>query len=101
MTMATKKELLTQAQERLEKFFSLCALLLGEDAPYNVNELAQDSQWYDDMKELSDEMELDWENMSHEDSNRVVINALADKYCLINEVEGYKPLLTISFKKEG
>ena len=44
-------------------------------------------------------MELDWENMSHEDSNRVMINMLADAFAAIEPDEHYDAVLTISFKK--
>lgn len=97
--MATKKEALQKSQEATAKFFQLSKFLFSEDAPYDVNEIPQDSPFYESAKTISDEMELDWENMSHEDSNRVMLNMLADAFSAIEPDGEYDTTLTISFKK--
>lgn len=97
--MATKKELLEQSQKAIGDFFNLSKYLFGEDAPVDVNEIPEDNQFYKPARSLADEMELDWENMSHEDSNRVMLNLLSDYFYRINVDEKYKPVLTISFQK--
>ena len=97
--MATKKEVLQKSQEAIANYFQLSKFLFSEDAPYDVNEIPQDSPFYESAKAISDEMELDWENMSHEDSNRVMLNLLADYYFNIQTDEKYIPVLNISFTK--
>lgn len=98
--MATKKELLEESQKAVAEFFELSKYLFGDDAPQDVNEIPADNKFYQTAKDIADEMKLDWENMSHEDSNRVMLNLLEDYfYSIIPEDEKYKPVLTISFSK--
>lgn len=97
--MATKKELLEQSQQAIGEYFKLSDFLFGESAPHDINELPTDSPYYETAKELSDEMGLDWENMSHEDSNRVMLNLLGEYWASIQTDEKYKPVLAITFQK--
>lgn len=97
--MATKKELLEQSQKAIGDYFELSKYLFGENAPLDVYEIPTDSPFYESAKSISDEMGLDWGNMSHEDSNRVMLNLLSDYFFSIQPVEKYKPVLTISFQK--
>lgn len=97
--MATKKELLEQSQKAIGDYFNLSKYLFGDDAPVDVNETPKDSPFYETARSLSDEMGLDWDNMSHEDSNRVMLNLLSEYFYNINVDEKYKPVLTISFQK--
>ena len=97
--MATKKEVLEQSQKAIANFFQLSKFLFGEEAPYDVNEIPEDNPHYESAKAISDEMELDWKNMSHDDSNRVMLNMLADAFAAIEPDEHYEVVLTISFKK--
>lgn len=97
--MATKKELLEKSQRAIADYFELSKYLFGDDAPQDVNEIPTDSPFYESAKAIADEMELDWDNMSHEDSNRVMLNILSDYFFSIQPDEKYKPVLTISFQK--
>lgn len=97
--MATKKELLEQSQKAIGDYFNLSKYLFGDDAPVDVNEIPKDNPFYETARALSDEMGLDWDNMSHEDSNRVMLNLLSEYFYSINVDEKYKPVLTISFQK--
>lgn len=97
--MATKKELLEQSQKAIGEFFKISDFLLGDNAPYDINELEDDNPYYETAKELADEMEVDWEKMTHEESNRVVINLLAEYYARIQPDDKYKPVLSITFQK--
>ena len=97
--MATKKELLEQSQKALADYFELSKYLFGDDAPQDVNEIPADSPFYESAKAIADEMGFGWEDMSHEDSNRVMLNMLADYFFNIQTDEKYKPVLSISFQK--
>ena len=78
--MATKKEVLEQSQKAIATYFQLSKYLFGEDAPEDVNEIPPENPYYESAKTISDEMGLDWDNMSHEDSIRVMLNMLADAF---------------------
>lgn len=97
--MATKKEVLKQSQEAVGDFFKLSKYLFSYDAPYDVNEIPKDNPYYERAREISDEMELDWDKMSHEESNRVMLNMLGDAFLAIQPDEKYDAVLTISFKR--
>ena len=97
--MATKKELLELSQQACGKFFNLVKFLFGEDAPYLINELPEDSPYYKDARDIATEMGLKWDSMSREENARVMLNLIGDYFCNIDVDEDYKPLLTISFPK--
>ncbi|MCM1296165.1 MAG: hypothetical protein NC311_11545 [Muribaculaceae bacterium] len=101
-TMPTKKELLEQSQKAIGEYFRLSKYLFSDDAPQDVNEIPEDNPFYPDARDIADEMGLDWENMSHADSNRVMLNLLSSCFYGITpdpEMENYKPVLTVSFTK--
>lgn len=97
--MATKKELLEQSQKAIGDFFNLSKYLFGGNAPYDVNEIPQDSPFYETARAIADEMKVDWDNMSHEESNSIMLNLLTEYFLNIKTDEQYEPVLTISFKK--
>lgn len=97
--MATKKEALEQSQRAIKDFFQLSEYLLGDNAPYDINEIPEDSPFYETAKAIADECELDWKQMSHEDSNRVMLNMLSEYFCTIQPDGEYESVITISFKK--
>lgn len=98
--MATTKEALAASQKALGEFFELANYLFNDDAPYNVNEIPTDHKFYPLAKGLADDLGIDWENMSHEDSNRMMLNLLSESFYEIKPIEGYKPTLTITFKED-
>lgn len=97
--MATKKEMLVESQQAFGEFFELCTYLLGDDAPQDMNEIPSDSKFYPVAKDIAKEMKVDWEKMTHAESNSLMLNILADYWAQIAPVEGYKPMLTINFQK--
>ena len=98
--MATKKEALEQSQKALEEFFNLSKFLLGDNAPFDVNEIPEDNPYYETAKAIAEEMDLVWEEMTHEDSNRVMLNLLSEYFLSIKPDGDYKTILSISFAKE-
>lgn len=98
--MATKKEQLEKAQQAIADYINLSKYLFGDDAPLDVNEIPEDSPYFQTAKDIADAMELDWKQMSHEDSNRVMLNLLSEYFYAIQPEDAeYKPVLTISFQK--
>lgn len=98
--MATKKEALEQSQKALEEFFNLSKFLLGDASPYDVNEIPEDNPCYETARAIAEEMELDWEKMTHDESNRVMLNLLSEYFLNIKPDGDYKTILTVSFAKE-
>ena len=68
----------------------------GEDAPYNINELKEDCEFYKPARKLAEELEIDWEKMSHEDSNRIMLSLLDDYFNAINVDGNYKFTLQVT-----
>lgn len=97
--MSTKKEQLEQSQKAIGDYFSLSNYLFGDDAPLDVNEIPKDNRFYETAKAISDEMGLDWEKMSHDESNRVMLNLLSEYFYGIKPDDQYKPVLSVNFKK--
>jgi len=97
--MTTKKDSLEQSQKAIAEYFQLSKFLFGDDAPNDINEMPTDNPFYETAKAISDEMGLDWDKMSHEDSNRVMLNILAEYFANIQPDDKYQPVLTISFQK--
>lgn len=100
--MATNKETLEQSKKQLMEYLSLSKLLFADadSAPNDINELLPDNPFYPTARDIAEEMGLDWEKMSHEDSNRVMLNLLAEYYAAIQTDEDYIPILTITFQKK-
>lgn len=97
--MATKKEILEQAQQAVADFFMLSKQLLGDDAPLDINEILEGDPLYEPAKEMADILEIDWDNMTRSESNRIVINLLADYFCKIQPDPAYKLCLSVSCQK--
>lgn len=97
--MATKKEQLEQSQKAIGEYFQLSGFLFGDDAPLDVNEIPEDNPYYATAKDIADEMGLDWKTMSHNDSNRVMLNLLSDYFYRIKPDDKYQPVLSITFQK--
>src|SRR5574344_2349987 len=51
-----------------------------DDSPYNINEIKADNQFYCDAKAISSKMGIEWESMTHQESNRVMLGLLEHYY---------------------
>lgn len=83
--MAKKKEEeqnMKPAYDAWMNFMKLCGLLFNpfSTSIYDINELKEDSEFYKPARELCEEMEVEWDDMTHEDSNRVMLALLEDYY---------------------
>lgn len=83
-------------------FFMLSNFLLkdSDSTPYNVNDIKEGNEFYETAKVLCDELEIDWEKMNHEESNRVMLAMLEDAFNAINVDSNYKLTITINAKKK-
>lgn len=91
--------MLADSQQAFGEFIELCKYLFGDDAPQDMNEIPSDNQFYPVAKDIAKETKIDWDKMTHAESNSLMLNLLADYWDQIAQVEGYKPVLTINFQK--
>ena len=70
---------------------------------YNINALDEKNEFYAHAKELAEEMEISWEKMSHEDSNRIMLAMLEDYYNFMRpeENEGVVVKIDVEIRKKN
>lgn len=96
----TNKEKPTQLMaDALKEFLSLSKFLFADpdESIYDVNELEPDEQFYPLAKKLADELKIGWDDMSHEDSNRIMLLMLERTYQRIREISDSSKVV-IEFK---
>jgi hypothetical protein len=69
----------------------------GDKGIYNINEMPSKNGFYLPAKEIAKSLEIDWEKMSHEESNRIMLTLLEDTYMAMSQVVKNKNL-TIEVK---
>lgn len=105
--MAKKKTNTTGDKERpvqkmidaLKEYLDLSKFLFADpdNSIYDVNELEPDEQFYPLAKKLAEELKIGWDDMSHEDSNRIMLLMLEKAYQKIREVSDMSKI-TVEFK---
>ena len=68
------------------RYMKLSRELFRNDDIYNINELPEKNEFYLPAKKMSESFGIDWENMTHEESNRIMLALLEDMYCAMSEV---------------
>lgn len=83
----------------LKEYLDLSKFLFADpdNSIYDVNELEPDEQFYPLARELAKELEIGWDDMSHEDSNRIMLLMLEKAYQKIREVSNSSKI-TFEFK---
>lgn len=84
-------------QQTLEAFFryyELSSLLFDQqkDEIYDVTDIPKTNKFYELAKEKAKQLQIDWANMSHEDSNRIMLALLEDSFNLIRNIENSKSI---------
>ena len=77
-------------KDALKEYLDLSKFLFADpdNSIYDVNELEPDEQFYPLAKKLAEELKIGWDDMSHEDSNRIMLLMLEKAYQKIREVAG-------------
>lgn len=76
------------------RYIELSKYLFGSKNPiYDINEIPEDNQFYSMAKSIADQLGVDWESMSHEDSNRIMLALLEDTYVAMAKVANKKDLV--------
>lgn len=75
------------------KYIEFSRYLFGTKNPiYDINEMPGDSDFFTDAVRMAEQLEIDWESMSHEDSNRIMLALLEDYYQAMAKVADKKKL---------
>lgn len=77
-------------------YFKLSKYLFASKKPiYNINEIPEKSEFYTPARKLTEELKISWENMTHEESNRIMLALLEDYYNAMAEVDTNKKNLVV------
>lgn len=99
--MATEKnEVIEKAYGAYSDFITLCRAFFGANPIDNVTSLDKKSEFYKTAQEIAKEFEMDWDNLTIEDSNEVTIALLEDFYNRINVDDDYSYNIVINVKKK-
>ncbi len=73
---------LAKVKEAYLRYIDLSMFLfgMGDAAVYDVNEIPKNHRFYNLARSLAASMEIDWEGMAHEESNRIMLAMLDDTY---------------------
>lgn len=96
--MAKVKDSTKEAQAWLD-YAELSGFFFSENAPANINEIGKDSKYYKEATEMAKELDMDWNNLSQDDSNCIMINMLNDYYMNIMQSRNAKYQIKISIIK--
>lgn len=82
-----------------QKYMRLSKYLfgLGDKAIYNINEMPKSHEFFIQASDLASSLSISWENMTHEESNRIMLALLEDVYNEMSQV-GEKERLAIEIK---
>lgn len=83
-----------QTLEAFFRYYELSSLLFDRqrDEIYDVTDIPETDKFYEVAKEKAIQLQIDWANMSHEDSNRIMLALLEDSFNLIREIENSKSI---------
>lgn len=85
-------------KETYLRYIALSKYLFASDDPvYDVNEIPKDNEFYKPAKAMAKSLGISWKNMTHEESNRIMLALLEDAYKAMEEV-GDKEKLAIEIK---
>ena len=73
--------------EAFFRYYELSRLLFGQ------TDIPKTNKFYELAKEIAKQLEIDWENMTHEESNRVMLALLEDSFNLIRDIEDSKSII--------
>lgn len=99
--MATKKEEAAKnALGAFQNFLVLCRTFFGTNPIDNVTSLDKDSEYYKTAQDIAKEFEMDWNNLSIEDSNELTIALLEDYYNRANTNNDFEYIVSFKVKEK-
>lgn len=81
-TGAHRKENKEYLLNAYQKYIRLSRYLfgLGDDSPFDINEIPDGNEFLAPAKKIAKSLDINWKNMSHEESNRIMLALLEDTY---------------------
>lgn len=78
--------------EAFFRYYELSGLLFdrARDEIYNVTDIPATNKFCKLAKETAKQLKIDWKQMSHEDSNRIMLSMLEDAFNIIRDIEKSK-----------
>lgn len=75
--------------EAFFRYYELSRLLFDQkqNEIYDVTDIPKTNKFYELAKEIAKQLEIDWESMTHKESNRVMLAMLEDSFNLIRDIE--------------
>lgn len=99
--MATKKEEAAKnALSAFQDFLVLCRTFFGTNPIDNVTSLEKDSEYYKTAQDIAKEFDMDWDNLSIEDSNELTIALLEDYYNRANTNNDFEYIVSFKVKEK-
>ena len=75
------------------RYIALSRYLFGVSEPINdINEMPKNCIFYADARKIAEELRISWKDMSHAESNRIMLALLDDYYNAMAEVADSKKL---------
>lgn len=83
-----------QTLEAFFKYYKLSSLLFGRTGNeiYDVTDIPKTHEFYQAALDMASQLQIDWNNMTHEESNRVMLALLEDTFNLIKDIEKSKSI---------
>lgn len=96
------ERILKETMESYQDYLKLSRMLFAnpETSIYDMNELKEGDMYYKEARKVSDDLGVDWESMSHADSNRIMLAMLEDFYQRMKKTEK-GCTISINFKLNG
>lgn len=98
--MAVTEEMKKKAYEMYATFAAFCRILFGDKPVKNINELTAESPFYKDAQSVVKDFELDWDNLTVEDSNEVILVLMDEYYSKIRQSDEYDYIIQIGIKEK-
>lgn len=97
----TENKVIEKAYGAYSDFITLCKTFFGANPIDSVTSLDKKSEFYKTAQEIAKEFEMDWDNLTIEDSNEITIALLEDFYNRINVDDDYSYNIAINVKKKN
>lgn len=92
------KDVAKEASQKLLDFLTLCREIYVRKLE-NINKLEEASPFYQTARDIAEEFEMDWDNLSAEDSDELLLALQEDYYNRIQIAPGYSYTAQVSVKK--
>lgn len=98
--MATKEEVEKKAYNAYADFITLCRLFFGSKPIDSVTSLDRESVFYATAQDIAKEFKMDWDDLSPEDNNELMLTLLDEYYNKISVCKDYDYILNVTVKEK-